>query len=134
MINDKLDNRLIEALTHFRMYPIPAYRILVQQVRNFQHQRYGIALHSDLVTDKAVCSYIRHGYTNYESILRSTYDIVGSSPMYELVKIYLCCKIVKRYKLKLNPVYAATGTNAYDAEIADSKDVEGLIAFRLGIH
>lgn len=61
------------------------------------------------VTEKALCSFIRHNYTNYEEILSAVKGKVGASALYENVKVYLCCRIVEHYGLDVNPLQAAFG-------------------------
>jgi hypothetical protein len=59
------------------------------------------------VTEKGLCSFIRHNYTNYEEILSVVKGKVGASDLYVNVKVYLCCRIVAHYGLDLNPLHAA---------------------------
>jgi hypothetical protein len=59
------------------------------------------------VTEKALCSYIRHNYTNYEEILSVVKGKVGASDLYVNVKVYLCCRIIAHYGLDVNPLHTA---------------------------
>lgn len=59
------------------------------------------------VTEKGLCSFIRHNYTNYEEILSVVKGKVGASDSYVNVKVYLCCQIIAHYGLDVNPLHAA---------------------------
>jgi hypothetical protein len=62
---------------------------------------------SGQVTEKGLCSFIRHNYTNYEEILSAVKGRVGASDLYENVKVYLCCRIITHYGLHVSPLRAA---------------------------
>lgn len=91
------------------------------------------------VTEKGLCSFIRHNYTNYEQILSVVKGKVGASDLYQNVKVYLCCRIVAHYRLDINPLYAAFGEQAVYNEIperflvADNKGLEAMVAAMIGL-
>ena len=90
-----------------RMRPIPERARLEQAVRYFLADRYED--YDGEVTEKALCSYIRHNYTNYEEILEQVKGKVGAAELYENVKVYLCCRIIQKYQLDVDPLYDAFG-------------------------
>jgi len=59
------------------------------------------------LTERGLCSYIRHKHTNYERILVLLKGKVGADDLYEAVKIYLCCRIIRAYNLQIHPMKAA---------------------------
>jgi hypothetical protein len=91
------------------------------------------------VTEKGLCSFIRHNYTNYEEILSVVKGKVGASDLYENVKVYLCCRIIAHYGLEVNPLHAAFGERLSYDEIPErfllpaGEDLEGTVARMLGI-
>ena len=91
------------------------------------------------VTEKGLCSFIRHNYTNYEEILSIVKGKVGASDLYVNVKVYLCCRIIAHYGLDVNPLHAASGERAACNEIPDrfllpaGEDLETAVAGMLGI-
>lgn len=89
-----------------KMMPTPSDRTLEENVSNFLQDRYN----EHNVSQKAICSYIRHVYTNYDQILDQLSGLVGKRELYEDFKVYLCCLIIEHYKLDLAPVYAALGS------------------------
>jgi hypothetical protein len=76
-------------------------------VAQFLEERYDDF--SGNVTERALCSHLRHQYTNYEAILAETKGLVGAGALYVAVKVLLCCQIIRRYSLVLNPLTAAFG-------------------------
>ena len=58
------------------------------------------------VTEKGLCSYIRHNYTNYEDTLAIAKGDVRASDLYVNMKVYLCCGIIAHYGLDVNPLLA----------------------------
>lgn len=91
------------------------------------------------VTEKGLCSFIRHNYTNYEEILSVVKGKVGASDLYVNVKVYLCCRIVAHYGLDVNPLHATFGEQMPYSEIPErfrlpeGKDLEAAVARMLGI-
>jgi hypothetical protein len=91
------------------------------------------------VTEKGLCSFIRHNYTNYEEILSVVKGKVGASDLYVNVKVYLCCRIIAHYGLDVNPLHAAFGERLPDNEIPErfllpeGEDLEAAVARMLGI-
>lgn len=63
------------------------------------------------LTQRGLCSFIRHNYTNYDNILQQVRGTVGAGEWYVAVKLYLCCLIIERYQLDLHPYEAAWGNN-----------------------
>ena len=100
------------------------------------------------VTEKGLCSFIRHNYTNYEEILSVVKGKVGASDLYVNVKVYLCCRIVAHYGLDLNPLHAAFPGTARQGRcgerlpyneiperflLPEGEDLEAAVARMLGI-
>jgi len=91
------------------------------------------------VTEKGLCSFIRHNYTNYEEILSIVKGKVGASDLYVNVKVYLCCRIIAHYGLDVNPLHAGFRERAACNEIPDrfllpaGEDLETAVAGMLGI-
>ena len=91
------------------------------------------------VTEKGLCSFIRHNYTNYEEILSVVKGKVGASDLYVNVKVYLCCRIIAHYGLDVNPLHAAFGERLPYNEIPErfllpeGEDLEVAVARMLGI-
>ena len=91
------------------------------------------------VTEKGLCSFIRHNYTNYEEILSVVKGKVGASDLYVNVKVYLCCRIIAYYGLDVNPLHAAFGERAAYNEIPErfllpeGEDLKMAVAGMLGI-
>lgn len=91
------------------------------------------------VTEKGLCSFIRHNYTNYVEILSVVKGKVGASDLYVNVKVYLCCRIIAHYGLDVNPLHAAFGEWLPQNEIPErfllpeGEDLEAAVAGMLGI-
>ena len=91
------------------------------------------------VTEKGLCSFIRHNYTNYEEILSVVKGKVGASDLYVNMKVYLCCRIIAHYGLDVNPLHAAFGERLPYNEIPErfllpeDEDLEAAVARMLGI-
>lgn len=91
------------------------------------------------VTEKGLCSFIRHNYTNYEEILAVVRGKVGASDLYVNVKVYLCCRIIAHYELDVNPLHAAFGERLPCNEIPErfllpkGEDLEAAVASMLGV-
>ncbi len=64
-----------------------------------------------ILTAKGLCSYIRHNYTNYHTILNAIKGKVGAGDLYQNAKLYLCCVIVRQFNLSVHPADAAGTTN-----------------------
>lgn len=80
------------------------------------------------VTERALCSYIRHNYTNYEEILRAIHGKVGAGRLYSAAKLLLCAEIIRVYRLDLDPAVAAFGADSKTA--ADEDDADPVQAAR----
>lgn len=80
--------------------PIPPMNELTLMVARFISDRYGEA--PDVVTPKAICSYIRHNYTNYEAILSSIRGKVGTGELYQRTKREIVQRIIDHYALPLS--------------------------------
>ena len=91
------------------------------------------------VTEKGLCSFVRHNYTNYEEILSVVKGKVGASDLYVNVKVYLCCRIIAHYGLDVNPLHAAFGEWLPYNEIPErfllpeGEDLKAAVARMLGI-
>lgn len=81
------------------------------------------------VTERALCSFIRHNYTNYDQILAMIHGKVGAGKWYTAAKLLLCAEIIRVYRLDLDPVVAAFGADANGAR-ADEEDVDPVRAAR----
>lgn len=80
---------------------------LEEMAIRFYYDRY--ADFAGELTEKGLCSFIRHNLTNYEDILDAVKGKVGAGELYEDVKVYLCCRIVREYGLTISPLGAAFG-------------------------
>ncbi len=80
------------------------------------------------ITDRLLWSYIRHHLTNYDEILAQIKRRVGESELYENVKVYLCCRIIRNYGLKVDPLYAAFGAAGSYGRVPERFIVENLEA------
>jgi hypothetical protein len=91
------------------------------------------------VTEKGLCSFIRHNYTNYEEILSMVKGKVGAADLYENVKVYLCCRIITYYGLQVSPLYAAFGAEDVLNQIPErfhlpeGEDLQAAVGGMLGI-
>jgi hypothetical protein len=87
----------------------------------------------DGLTEKAVCSYVRHNLTNYNQILDTLKGKVGMGVLYEQVKLYLCTRIIRLYELDIDPEYAATGDpDANENDLSKLEELENRIFASLG--
>lgn len=68
------------------------------------------------VTERALCSYIRHNHTNYDSVLAAIYGKVGAGRLYTAAKQLLCAEIIRAYRLALHPWVAAFGDLTDDTD------------------
>jgi hypothetical protein len=96
-----------ESARQLVMKPIPKRSDLVEEIAIFQIDRYGST--GGGINERAICSHIRHSYTNYERLLESFKGKVGALKLYEPFKVYLCCRIIEQYGLSASPVVAAFG-------------------------
>jgi len=112
--------RLASLLAQLQLKPIPARQRLENQVANFLFERYG----TSEVSEKAVCSYLRHNYTNYESILRDIRGVVGKGQLYADAKLYITCIIIRHYKLNIHPMTALHGAAADETHPAEKIEAE----------
>jgi hypothetical protein len=91
------------------------------------------------VTEKGLCSLLRHNYTNYEQILSAVKGKVGATELYQNVKVYLCCRIIAHYGLHVSPLRAAFGDEdgCQDRlerfKLAAGEDLQAAVARMLGI-
>jgi hypothetical protein len=104
---EKTREQVAELVRGLRMDPAPSRRRLEHEAGLFILKRYGHC--PDKVSEKALCSHLRHDYTNYEVILADVKGRVGMGEFYFAVKAYLCCRIVEHYRLKVDPLIAAFG-------------------------
>ena len=87
----------------------------------------------DGLSDKAMCSYIRHNLTNYDEILDSLKGKVGMGVLYNQVKLFLCTRIIREYGLEIDPVYAATGdSDENEVDLNHLEEFEASIFAALG--
>ena len=81
------------------------------------------------LTPRALCSYIRHNYSNYEEVLTAIHGKVGAGRLYSAAKLLLCAEIIRVYRLDLEASVAAFGTLDDKADAA-GKDTDPLRAAR----
>lgn len=67
----------------------------------------------DFLSEKALCAYLRHRYTNYSDLIYSASGNIHGGSLYENFKVYLCYLIVKHYDLKIDPRIAAFNQDRY---------------------
>ncbi|MBI2349523.1 MAG: hypothetical protein HYV05_12830 [Deltaproteobacteria bacterium] len=116
--------RLIASL---RIEPIPDRRALVEGARQrFSEPGQGYSGYE--VKGRVLWSYARHCLTNYDQVRAAVKARVGESELYENVKVYLCCRIVREYGLDVDPLYAAFGDNGGYGRIPDRFLVDNLEA------
>jgi hypothetical protein len=82
------------------------------------------------VTDRALCSYIRHHLTNYEDVLAAIHGKVGASRLYAAAKLLLCAEIIRVYGLDLDPCVAAFGADANETDTDEDQDADPAQAAR----
>lgn len=99
---------LARHLQDLRMDPAPRRQDLVTETRQFIYERHGSI--PEEVSEKAICSHLRHDYTNYDELLAAVEGRVGLGEFYAAVKLVFCCRIVKHYGLRINPLVAAFGS------------------------
>lgn len=76
---------------------------------NYYNNRYGN--YDDEISERAMCSFIRHQLTNYDEILDSISGLVGKSTLYLLIKLYLNSLIIEKYILQITPLNATFRLN-----------------------
>ncbi len=86
----------------------PSRKWLVSQTAAFLMDRYP---EEEVVTDRAICSHVRHQFSNYEEVLDALKGQVGIGELYEAFKVLACCLIIERCGLDLHPVVAAFGND-----------------------
>ncbi len=98
--------RLLAAplIGRLRMKSAPCRNTLIEQVSAAQLVQYD-SCHE--VTERALCSHLRHGYTNYNRILTALEKQGVLGEVYYTLKVYLCCRVIKRYGLEIHPAVAA---------------------------
>ncbi len=99
---------LRDLLASLHMRQVPHRSALVEEARRFLPQR-GADFNGE-ITDRVLWSYISRRLTNYNEILEEIRGKVGESELYENVKVYLCCRIIRHYGLQVDPLYAAFGS------------------------
>lgn len=128
---------IAKLVRRLELAPIISRARVRKEAAAFFMERY--ASFSGEVTEKGLCSFIRHNYTNYEEILSVVKGKVGASDLYENVKVYLCCRIIAHYRLEVNPLHAAFGERLSYDEIPErfllpvGEDLEVAVARMLGI-
>lgn len=122
--------KVITLLQRLDMRPLPTQAVLVHRVSDFILARYGEW--PSYPTQKAICSFIRHAYTNYETILHELSGMVGNGDYFYSIKLYLCCRIVKRYALDIHPRAAAGETHFDNQQSTD--DLLALLETELGLN
>ncbi len=60
-------------------------------------------------SQRALCSHLRHNYTNYEEILAAGKNCAGADDFYVDVKMYVTCQIIEFYNLDVSPIKAIFG-------------------------
>lgn len=116
-------------VAELRMDPTPSRAKLRADAQSFLWGRYGHRGYDGEVTDRALCSHIRHRYTNYESILSVVKGKVGAGDLYAAVKLLLCCHIIARYGLEVCPEEAA----GFDVEGEDPEAwARGVLGLKRG--
>jgi len=89
------------------MEPTPQRQALCEEVRQFLSSRQQNL--KGEVPDRSLWLYVRRYLTNYDELRSALKAKVGECELYENVKVYLCCQIIREYGLELDPLYAAFG-------------------------
>lgn len=121
-------DRVAALVTGLEMRPAPRRGRLESEVGLFLLDCFGDT--SGEVSERALCSYLRHNYSNYEAILDSVRGLVGAGELYPAVKLYLCCQIIRRYQLNIDPLVAAFGSRDEAPDVflvSDPQRVAGLV-------
>ena len=119
-------DELADLLGSLRIEPVRSREALIEEVKNFLSERLQNGRRE--VTDRTLWSYVRYYLTNYDEIRAAVKTKVGASELYENVKVYLCCRIIREYGLNVDPLYAAFGENGSYGRIPDRFTVENLEA------
>lgn len=120
-------DELANLLGSLRMKPVPDWETLIAEARRFSPDQSDDFSSRD-IGGRALWSYVRHHLTNYDEIRAAIKARVGESGLYENVKAYLCCRIIREYGLEVDPLYAAFGENGSYGRIPDRFIVENLEA------
>lgn len=106
--------------------PVLSRGALIEEVKDFLRER---SQNGDSqLTDRTLWSYVRRYLTNYDEIRAAFQAKVGESELYDNVKVYLCCRIIREYGLQVDPVYAAFGESGAYGEIPSRFLVDNLEA------
>lgn len=122
LTHDELANLLGSLWTE----PVRGREALVEEVKSFMSERF--QNNDGEVTDRTLWSYVRRYLTNYDEIRAAVKAKVGASELYENVKVYLCCRIIREYGLEVDPLYAAFGEVGTYGVIPDRFIVDNLEA------
>jgi hypothetical protein len=111
--------------------PLPPDEILHRDLRAHHMRRFGRVPRE--ITGRALVTYIRHFYTNYDTILANLSGRVGKGELYKMFKLYLCCRIITHYQIDADPVFAAFRTGRSMDSDWPEKNLETYLRERLGI-
>lgn len=90
---------LEQSLRDLELRPVPDQSELISEVRDYILYRYGES--PECPTQKALCSFIRHNYTNYEAVLHLIKGKVGIGELYQEAKVEFIKRIIDHYGLSL---------------------------------
>lgn len=110
-------DELADLLGSLWIEPLRSREALVAEVKSFLSERFHNG--DDAVSNRALWSYVRYYLTNYDEIRSAVKARVGASELYDNVKVYLCCRIIRAYGLDVDPLYAAFGAAGTYGAIPD---------------
>jgi len=94
-------------IAQFQMRPAPPDQLLRRQAWDYYHSQFDDF--DGRLTERALCAYVRHNYTNYDDMLAAMAGRCGKSEVYRIAKALVTCRIVREYRLSIHPLYAAFG-------------------------
>lgn len=119
-------DELADLLGSLWIEPVRSRKALIEEIKSFLSERFQNG--DGVVSDRTLWSYIRRHLTNYDEIRAVLKAKVGASELYENVKVYLCCRIIREFGLEVDPLYAAFGEAGSYGEIPDRFIVDNLEA------
>lgn len=97
-------------IANFKVYEFPPKEIARKQAASFHE---AINHKEKYLTDRALISFVRHNYTNYQELIDNIPRNTSRASIYEDFKLYTCYIIIKRYGLEFDPRIAAFGYSGY---------------------
>lgn len=121
--------KLIQRLVKLAMRDLPDEATLELELVAHHQRKYHKK--PKVITPRAICSFIRHFYTNYDQVMIAITGGAAHGELYQDLKLYLCCLIIRHYGLSVDPLDAAFGP--YPPARYPRSNLEDHLSYKLNI-